>query len=50
VQYAPRGQNPGLHYDTPESRDKVNVWEALCGDSTVLGPFFMTKTLTPMLI
>ena len=46
VRYAPRGQNPLIHYDVPESRDKINVWAALCGDGTVLGPFFFDENLT----
>ena len=38
--YAQKGNNPNFIYETPESRQKVTVWIGLCGDGTVLGPYF----------
>ena len=40
VMYAPRGEPPDFHYDVPESREKVTVWAALCGNGEILGPHF----------
>ena len=40
-EYAPRGQPPpNFNYDVPESREKKVVWAALCGNGSVLKPFF----------
>ena len=34
-EYAPRGQPPDFFYDQRSSREKVNVWAAVCGDGTI---------------
>ena len=44
IEYAPKGNPPDFHYDIPESRDKINVWAALCGNGEILGHFF-SKTV-----
>ena len=43
--YAPRGQHPNFTYDMPSSREKVTVWAGLCGNSSILGPFFFYESV-----
>jgi len=38
--YAPINEAPNFTYDVSSSREKVNVWAALCGNRAILGPFF----------
>lgn len=45
IEYSPRGERPNLTYDVPASRDKINVWAALCGNGQILGPFFFDVNL-----
>jgi len=45
IKYAPRGEMPDIHYDVPASRDKINVWAALCGNGSILGPHFFENNL-----
>ena len=40
IEYAPRGEPPNFTYDIPSSREKVTVWAGLCGNGSILGPFF----------
>ena len=40
VMYSPKGDRPEFHYDVPNSREKVTVWSALCGNGELLGPYF----------
>ena len=37
---APKGQPPMFSLERSSSREKINVWAGLCGNSTITGPFF----------
>jgi len=39
-EYAPRGQRPDFTYEVNESREKVNVWAAMCGNGDIIGPYY----------
>jgi len=39
-EYAPINEAPNFTYDVSSSREKVNVWAALCGNGAILGQFF----------
>ena len=43
--YAPRGENPDFTYEVSASREKQMVWMGLCGNGTVLGPFFFEENV-----
>ena len=45
-QYAPRGQAPEFTYQVSESRKKRTVWIGLCGDGSLIGPFFFERNVT----
>ena len=45
VQYAPKGEAPDFHYDRNNSREKVTVWAAVCGNGTILGPYFFDANM-----
>lgn len=38
--YAPKGEPPAHNFDRRNDRRKVNVWAAICGNGTILGPYF----------
>lgn len=38
--YAPKGQPPGFYFEKSSDRSKVNVWAAICGNNSVIGPYF----------
>ena len=38
--YAPKGQHPSFNYDVNSARQKVTVWAGMCGNGSLLGPFF----------
>ena len=38
--YAPKGNNPEFTYEVSASKLKLMVWMGVCGNGTVLGPFF----------
>ena len=40
VYYLPNGQPPAFNYEEINSREKVTVWAALCGDGRIIGPYF----------
>ena len=44
-EYSPRGQHPNFNYAIPESREKVTVWAALCGNGCILGPHFFDANM-----
>ena len=44
-QYAPKGNPPEFNYDVDFSREKLNVWAALCGNGLLLGPFFFQNNM-----
>ena len=39
-EYAPHGERPEINYAVNESRERCTVWVGLCGNGTLLGPFF----------
>lgn len=43
--YAELHHPPGFSYDVNMSRQKVNVWIGLCGNGSLLGPFFFEGNL-----
>ena len=44
--YAPKGNNPEFTYEVSMSKEKCMVWMGLCGNGTVLGPFFLDSSVT----
>lgn len=38
--YAPAGEAPNFNFDVNQARQKLSVWAGLCGNGTLLGPFF----------
>ena len=38
--YAEKGNPPSFNYDTSSNRNKLNVWAGICGNGTLVGPFF----------
>lgn len=44
--YAPKGEHPSFNYDVNCSREKLTVWVGLCGNGTLLGPFFFERNVT----
>ena len=44
-QYAPRGQAPEFTYQDGERRGKRTVWIGLCGDGSLIGPFFFESNV-----
>ena len=36
--YAEKESPPDLSYDSPDSREKLTVWAAVCGNGNLLGP------------
>ena len=45
VRYATKGEPPDFHYDVPNSRQKVSVWAAVCGNGRILGPYFFDHNI-----
>ena len=43
--YAPKGNNPEFTYEVSLSKEKCMVWMGLCGNGTVLGPFFLDNSV-----
>ena len=39
-EYAPHGEHPEINYAVNESCERCTVWVGLCGNGTLLGPFF----------
>ena len=44
-QYAPRGEHPEFHFVRREERAKVTVWMGICGNGSILGPFFFNRNV-----
>jgi hypothetical protein len=38
--YASKGNAPVFNFNRKDSRAKLTVWGALCGNSVLLGPYF----------
>ena len=45
-QYALRGQAPEFTYQVGDSLEKRTVWIELCGDGSLIGPFFFERNIT----
>ncbi len=45
LKYAPVGQSPEFNFDRNMSREKLNVWVGVCGNGTIIGPFFYEMNL-----
>ena len=44
LEYAPKGHPSKLNFDRNDSRAKLTVWERLCGNDVIMGPYiFWTK-------
>ena len=43
--YAPQGNRPDFTYEVSNFREKLSVWVGLCGNSTVVGPYFFNGTV-----
>jgi len=43
-EYAPFNHPPNFSYDVSSSREKVNVWAALCGNGAILFSLTLTST------
>ena len=39
-QYAPKGDRPDFTFVRRDERNKVTVWMGICGNGSILGPFF----------
>ena len=39
-EYAPHGERPEINYAVNQCRERCTVWVGLCGNGTLLGPFF----------
>jgi len=45
--YAPKdGEHPSFNFDKNSSRQKLSVWAGVCGNGTLLGPFFFERNVT----
>ena len=44
-EYAPKGQPPAFNFERRNSRGKLIVWAALCGNGMVLGPYFFDQNV-----
>lgn len=44
-EYAPAHQPPNFNFDVSSSREKINVWAALCGNRDIIGPFFYDNNI-----
>ena len=40
-EYAPLGNPPAFNYDVNGSQEKLTVWAAVCGNGSLIGPFFI---------
>jgi hypothetical protein len=39
-EYAPKGNPPAFNFERKNSRAKLTIWAALCGNGVILGPYF----------
>ena len=44
-QYAPKNQPPSFNFEVGISREKVSVWMGLCGNGSIIGPYFYNNNL-----
>ena len=47
-QYSPKGHPPVFNFERSNSRAKLTVWAALCGDGVILGPYFFDGNVNGM--
>lgn len=38
--YAPKGNPPAFNFDVSSDRRKLSVWAGICGNGTLVGPYF----------
>lgn len=43
--YAPKGEAPSFNFDVQCSRQKVSVWAGICGNGTLVGPYFFPNNV-----
>ena len=43
--YAPKNQPPSFNFEVGISREKVSVWMGLCGNGSIIGPYFYNNNL-----
>jgi hypothetical protein len=43
--YAPKNQPPSFNFEVGISREKVSVWMRLCGNGSIIGPYFYNNNL-----
>ena len=44
-QYAPKGHPPEFNFNRSDSRAKVTVWEGLCRNGVILGPYIFERNV-----
>ena len=47
-QYSPKGHPPVFNFERNNSRAKLTVWAALCGNGVILGPYFFDGNVNGM--
>ena len=47
-EYAPVGNPPQFNYDVRGSYQKIIDWGGLCGNESILGPFFFDNNVNGM--
>ena len=47
-QYSPKGHPPVFNFERSNSRAKLTVWAALCGNGVMLGPYFFDGNVNGM--
>ena len=45
-EYAPKGNPPAFNFERTNSRAKLTIWAALCGNGVILGPYFFDGNVT----
>lgn len=38
--YSPKGNPPPFHFEMSSNRQKLSVWAGICGNGTLIGPYF----------
>lgn len=44
--YSEKGNPPEFNYEVPFCREKLSVWIGICGNGSIIGPFFYENTMT----
>ena len=45
LMYAKKGHPPDFHFDVSCDRHKLSVWAGICGDGTLIGPYFFERNV-----